>query len=165
MRQPEAHHLAELNLGILKYDWDDPRVKDFVDNIARVNAIATRSPGFVWMLEEEEMDRLQNDPDGPMEAHPRLASTLSVWEDPASLEHFVWKSVHRQFYDRRGEWYDMGAVLRMVLWWVPVGHRPTMAEAMDRFRHLDAKGDSDHAFGWSHLQDDRKTGEAQERTP
>ena len=81
------------------------------------------------------------------------ASTLSVWEDVASLEHFVWNTVHKQFYDRKGEWYDPGADLRLAMWWVPVGHRPTMAEAMERFRHLDAEGDSAFAFGWRGLQD------------
>ncbi|MDF1727130.1 MAG: DUF3291 domain-containing protein [Sulfitobacter sp.] len=153
MRQPDGHHLAELNLGILKYDWDDPRVQDFVNGLALVNNVAMRSPGFVWMLPEEEMDRLQNDPEGPMPSHPRLASTLSVWEDLASLKHFVWKTVHKRFYDRRGEWYDMGAVLRMALWWVPAGHLPTMAEAMERFRHLEAEGPSDYAFDWDRTKE------------
>ena len=151
MIQPKGHHLAELNLGILKYDWDDPRVADFVNGLERVNAVAQRSPGFVWMMPEDEMEVAQNDAQGPMDAHPRLASTLSVWEDVPSLEHFVWNTVHKQFYDRKGEWYDVGAELRLAMWWVPAGHRPTMAEAMARFRHLDVEGDSDFAFGWRHL--------------
>ena len=146
-----AVHLAELNLGILKYDWDDPRVQDFVNGLDLVNGVAKRSPGFVWMMSEAEMEAAQNDPDGPMGGNPRTASTLSVWEDVESLEHFVWNTVHKQFYDRKGEWYDMGAVLRLAMWWVPAGHRPDMAEAMARFQHLEAHGDSDHAFGWKHL--------------
>ena len=155
MRQPEGHHLAELNLGILKYDWDDPRVADFVNGLERVNTLARRSPGFVWMMPEDEMEAAQNAPDSPMDTHPRLASTLSVWEDVASLEHFVWNTVHKQFYDRKGEWYDMGAALRLAMWWVPAGHIPTMAEAMARFRHLETQGPSDHAFGWKELADAR----------
>ncbi len=153
MRQPAGHHLAELNLGILKYDWDDPRVQDFVNGLDLVNGAAMRSPGFVWMMPEDEMEKAQNDPEGPMDAHPRLASTLSVWEDVASLEHFVWNTVHKRFYDRKSEWYDMGAVLRLAMWWVPVGHRPDMSEAMARFRHLEAHGPTDHAFGWQHLKE------------
>lgn len=153
MKQPEGYHLAELNLGILKYDWDDPRVQDFVNGLDLVNAAAMRSPGFVWMLPEEDMHFEQTDMAGNMGANPRMASTLSVWESVAQLEHFVWNTVHKQFYDRKGEWYDMGAALRFAMWWVPVGHRPTMAEAMARFRHLETEGPSDHVFGWDHIKD------------
>ncbi|QBF31342.1 DUF3291 domain-containing protein [Thalassococcus sp. S3] len=146
-------HLAEFNHGVLKYDWDDPRVKDFADGIALVNGIAQRSPGFVWMLGEEEMEAAQTDPDGPMGGNPRNASTLSVWEDAASLEHFVWDTVHKRFYDRKEEWYGVVDTLRLAMWWVPEGHRPTIHEAMERFRHLEAHGDSDVAFGWARLKE------------
>ena len=60
--------------------------------------------------------------------------------------------MHKKFYDRRAEWYDMDDALRLVMWWVPAGHHPDVAEAMARFRHLEAHGESDHAFGWSHLK-------------
>ncbi len=153
MRQPEGHHLAELNLGVLKYDWDDPRVKDFSDGLDLVNGIAMRSPGFVWMMDEEAMEFEQNRPDGVMGGNPRTASTMSIWKDVASLEHFVWQTVHKRFYDRKAEWYDHTDALRFVMWWVPEGHRPDMAEGMARFQHLDTHGDSDHAFGWNYVQD------------
>ena len=153
MKQPPLHHLAELNLGILKYDWDDPRVADFVNGLDLVNGAAKRSPGFVWMMGPEEMEFEQTSEQGNMGANPRMASTLSVWEDVPSLEHFVWNTVHKRFYDRKREWYDMGAALRFAMWWVPEGHRPTMAEAMARFRHLEANGPSDFAFGWAEVKD------------
>ncbi|MFC3615739.1 DUF3291 domain-containing protein [Lutimaribacter marinistellae] len=147
--QPRGHHIAEFNIGVLRYDWDDPRVKDFADNIDRVNAIAARSPGFVWRLSDADMEAAQTAADGPLGGNPRTASTLSVWEDIESLERFVWQTVHKQFYDRKDEWYAPQG-LRMVLWWVPEGHRPTVEEAKARFDHLAAHGDSDHAFGWAH---------------
>jgi hypothetical protein len=153
MQQPVGHHLAELNLGILKYDWDDPRVQDFVNGLDRVNGAAKRSKGFVWMMDPDEMAFEQTSDQGNMGANPRMASTLSVWEDVASLEHFVWNTVHKKFYDRKAEWYDMGAVLRFAMWWVPVGHRPTMAEAMARFRHLEKHGASVRAFGWDAVKE------------
>ena len=34
----------------------------------------------------------------------------------------------------------------LVLWWVPVGHIPTVAEALDRLRHLAQHGPSPEAF-------------------
>lgn len=151
--QPSGHHLAELNLGILKYDWDDPRVADFVNGLDLVNGVAIRSPGFVWMLPEEQMHFEQTSEAGTMGANPRMASTLSVWESIESLEHFVWNTVHKQFYDRKAEWYPEGVQLRFAMWWLPVGHQPTMAEAMGRFRHLEQQGPSDYAFGWDHIKE------------
>ncbi|WP_300016757.1 DUF3291 domain-containing protein [uncultured Roseobacter sp.] len=148
-----ARHLAEFNIGILQYDWDDPRVADFVNGMDLVNGIAQRSPGFVWMMDEEAMETAQTDPDGPLGGNPRTASTLSVWEDAESLEHFVWNTVHKQFYDRKEEWYGAVETLRLVMWWVPEGHRPSIEEAMARFRHLEQHGETEHAFGWSHLKD------------
>ena len=153
MKHPEGHHLAEFNLGILKYDWDDPRVADFQNGLDLVNGVAMRSPGFVWMLDEEGMEAAQLDKNGALGGNPRTASTLSVWEDAASLEHFVWNTVHKRFYDRKAEWYDATDALRLVMWWVPAGHRPTIDEAMERFRHLESKGPSDFAFGWDALKD------------
>ena len=152
MKQPAGHHLAELNLGILKYDWDDPRVQGFVDGLDLVNGVAQRSPGFIWMMSEDEMDREQRASDGALGGNPRTASTLSVWHDVSSLEHFVWNTVHKQFYDRKAEWYDAVESLRFAMWWVPIGHQPTMTEAMARFRHLGDHGDCDHAFGWAHVK-------------
>jgi hypothetical protein len=39
------------------------------------------------------------------------------------------------------------------MWWVPAGHKPTLDEALERLAHLQANGDSDHAFGWKYLKD------------
>lgn len=148
-----GHHLAELNLGILRHDWDDPRVKAFVDGIDLVNRVAERSPGFVWRMTDDDMDAAQNDPTGALGGDPRMASTMSVWEDVASLEAFVWNTVHRQFFERRAEWFDAVESIRLVMWWVPEGHRPSIGEGMERFRHLETHGDSEHAFGWKYLTD------------
>ena len=143
-------HLAEFNIGTLKYDWDDPRVADFQNNLDRVYDIARRSPGYIWHLEGDEMETAQLDPDGPLGGNPRTASTLSVWKDVESLHAFTFNTVHKQFYDRKGEWYDPDQGLRFVMWWVPQGHRPTVEEAMERFHHLENHGNTDTAFGWGY---------------
>jgi len=145
-------HLAEFNIGTLKYDWDDPRVADFQNNLDRVFALAARSPGYVWHLAEAEMEAAQLDAQGVLGGNPRTASTLSVWEDLASLEAYVFKTVHKRFYNRRDEWYDAGRqdwAARFVMWWVPPGHRPGIVEAADRLQHLIDHGESEHAFGWA----------------
>jgi hypothetical protein len=152
MQQPANHHLAEFNFGTLKYDWDDPRVQPFVDGLDLVNGLAAQSPGFVWRLSDDDMDAEQNDPNGALGGNPRTASTLSVWESVTALESFVWKTVHRQFYVRKAEWYDAPGNGNFVMWWVPVGHRPTVTEAMARWTHWANHGNNDHAFGWSYLK-------------
>ena len=73
----------------------------FVDNLDRVNAVAERSPGFVWRLIGDGNDateiRFDDDPD--------LIVNMSVWESAEHLEHFVWNTVHKAIYRRRGEWF------------------------------------------------------------
>ncbi|MEL6451078.1 MAG: DUF3291 domain-containing protein [Pseudomonadota bacterium] len=152
-------HLAEFNIGTLKYDWEDPRVADFRDNLDRVYDIARRSPGYIWHMENEDMEAAQLEAGGPLGANPRTASTLSVWRDVDSFRQFVFHTVHKQFYDRKAEWYDAAAQgTRLVMWWVAPGHIPTVTEAVARLRHLDQHGPSDHAFGWDHLQTRASTG-------
>ncbi|THH38992.1 DUF3291 domain-containing protein [Aliishimia ponticola] len=149
-------HLAAFNIGILRYAWDDPRIVDFADNIDRVNAVAQRSPGFVWQLHADAMEAAQTAPDGPLGNNPRTASTLSVWTDLESLKGFVFNTVHKKFYDRRAEWYDVTAQgwngQRLVLWHVQTGHRPTIADAVARLTHLARHGDSDMGFGWDYAR-------------
>ena len=158
MRQPPelaenlGFHLAEFNWGVLKYDWDDPRVADFVNALERVDALAQRRTGYVWQMSEEDMSFHQNDPDGVLGANPRLASKLSVWETPQSLWHFAYHTVHNRFVTRGPEWYDMNHGIRMVLWWVPIGHRPTIQEAVEKRDLLLSFGSSHSAFGWDWLK-------------
>ena len=41
-------HLAQFNIARIRYPLVDPRMADFVDNVARVNALAEQIDGFVW---------------------------------------------------------------------------------------------------------------------
>ena len=150
-------YLAEFNIGTLKYDWEDPRVADFLNNLDRVYALAERSPGYVWHLSGDDMEDAQLDPEGHLGGNPRTASTLSVWRDAASLEHFAFNTLHKRFYDRKAEWYDEAEQAwdghRLVMWWVAEDHLPSIAEAVEKLNHLVTHGDTDFAFGWSHLNE------------
>ncbi|WP_157015961.1 DUF3291 domain-containing protein [Mesorhizobium xinjiangense] len=140
-------HLAELNIARPRYRLDDPRMAGFTDNLDRVNAVAERSPGFVWRLIGEGNDatdlHLDDDPDAIV--------NLSVWESAEALENFVWNTVHKQIYRRRNDWFPAFGRPYFVMWHVPIGHRPTLAEAGSRLDHLRRHGSSDHAFGWEGL--------------
>lgn len=143
-------HLAELNVGRLIAPPDDPRVGEFMAALDRVNGLGKRMPGFVWMMEGSGAPGTGNT-ENAIEGDPQFVPNLTVWEDVVSLEKFVWQTVHRQFYDRRQEWFEVLGEMHFVMWWVPQGHRPTLAEALARLDHLRAHGDSNHAFGWAHL--------------
>ena len=83
----------------------------------------------------------------------QFVSNLTVWETPQALGDFVWNTVHRQFYNRRAEWFEVLGKMHFVMSWIPAGHRPKLTQALDRLDHLSAHGDSDHAFAWSYLKD------------
>ncbi|MEP9388563.1 DUF3291 domain-containing protein [Mesorhizobium sp. KR9-304] len=140
-------NLAQLNVARLKYPFDDPRVADFAANLDRVNALADRSDGFVWRLQDDGGNAIEIQVD----ADPMMIVNMSVWRDAESLEHFVWNTVHKQVYRRRAEWFSLMADQHLVMWWVDDGHMPSVEEGTERLAHLRAKGDSDFAFGWSHL--------------
>ncbi|MEP1537552.1 MAG: DUF3291 domain-containing protein [Paracoccaceae bacterium] len=152
------NHLAEFNIGVLKYDWNDPRLADFQNNLDRVYQIAERSAGYVWHLDPAQMETAQLDVNGAIGGNPRAASTLSVWEDAKSLQDFTYNTVHKHFYDRKSEWYDPADQLwtghRLVMWWVPEGHRPTVDDAMARLRMLEQIGQTELAFSWDYLAND-----------
>ncbi|MEO9897535.1 MAG: DUF3291 domain-containing protein [Paracoccaceae bacterium] len=152
------NHLAEFNIGVLKYDWNDPRLADFQNNLDRVYKIAERSAGYVWHLDPAQMETAQLDVNGAIGGNPRTASTLSVWEDAKSLQDFTYNTVHKHFYDRKSEWYDPADQLwtghRLVMWWVSEGHRPTVDDAMARLQMLEQNGQTESAFSWDYLAND-----------
>ncbi len=140
-------HLAEINIGRLIAPPDDPRVAKFMEALARVNGLGKRMPGFVWMMEDSEGAGTGNT-GTKIGGDPCFVSNMTVWTDLASLEVFVWKTVHRQFYDRRAEWFSVLGDQHFAMWWVEEGHRPTLGEGLDRIAQRKAEGDSAGAFGW-----------------
>jgi hypothetical protein len=148
---PAGHHLAELNVGRLLAPTYDPRVADFMDNLDRINGLGKRMPGFVWMMEGSGEPGTGNT-EAKVDGDPRYVSNLTVWEDAPSLETFVFDTVHKQFYDRRAEWFEVLGKMHFVMWWVPAGHEPTLDEALAKLDHLREHGDSGDAFGWKYLE-------------
>ena len=52
---------------------------------------------------------------------------------------------------RRREWFERMSELYVVLWWVPRGHRPSVAEAIERLQELRRKGPHREAFTFGQL--------------
>ena len=43
-----GYHVAQLNVGRAVAALDDPRLADFMNWLDEINALAERSPGFIW---------------------------------------------------------------------------------------------------------------------
>jgi hypothetical protein len=146
-----VQHLAELNIGRLIAPPGDPRVAAFMAALDRVNGLGKRMRGFVGMMERSGRPGTENKIGGDL----RVISNLAVWDSVGTLEAFVWNIVHRPFYARRAEWFEVLGEMHFVMWRVPAGHHPTLEEGLARLRHRQDHGDSDHAFGWAWLKEAR----------
>jgi len=151
MKQPAGHHLAELNVARLVADTDDPRVAEFIDNLDRINGMGKRMPGFVWMMQGSGEPGTGNT-EAKIGDDPRYVSNLTVWENADALENFVFNTLHKKFFERREQWFEVLRDQHFVMWWVPIGVEPTLDQALARLEHRRAHGDSDHAFGWNVLK-------------
>lgn len=142
-------HLAQLNIGRLLHPQDDARVAGFMDNLALVNGLAERSDGFVW--------RLKGEGDGATDiaaaSHPGFIFNLTVWRDGEALKAFVFKTIHKKFLRQRGDWFEKLATPHFVMWHVPAGQEPALAEALERLEILTREGPCERAFGWEGLAD------------
>jgi len=84
------YHLAELNVADLIAPLDSPQLADFVALLPEINALADRSPGFVWRLTDDTgTDATSLRPFGP-----DTIVNLSVWESLETLHQFVYRSAH-----------------------------------------------------------------------
>ena len=135
------YQLAQLNVATLKAPLDSPQLKDFVDNLDRINALAEQSPGFVWRLKGDGNDATSLRPLGD-----NVLVNMSVWRDVDALREYVYKSVHVEIMRRKREWFERPTGSPFALWWVPEGHEPTVAEAVARLQHLHKHGPSAEAF-------------------
>ncbi|SLN44782.1 hypothetical protein PSA7680_02272 [Pseudoruegeria aquimaris] len=160
MSGPAAYHVAQMNWGRLRAGMDDPVVAPFVEALDRVNGVADRAAGFVWRLTDAGMTAPENDPAEVMAKDPRIAVTLSVWETAQDLVHFVHRTVHGQFLARRAEWFEESEGPTYVIWPIPAGHRPTLAEGKARLDALATNGASDNAYDFKYLSRRGSTTEA-----
>ena len=135
------YELAQLNIAIMKEPLESPGMADFVANLDRINALADASAGFVWRLQTEEGDASALRPLGN-----ETLVNMSVWRDTESLNQYVYQSAHVEIMRRRKEWFSRMREAYVVLWGVRGGHRPTVAEAIEKLERLRADGPTAAAF-------------------
>lgn len=136
-------HLAQLNVAHLRAPIDGPELATFVELLEPINTLADTAPGFVWRLKESE-----DDPTATVvhDYGDHLLVNFSVWESIEELWNYVYRSAHLGVLRRRREWFLRMAQPYSVMWWVPEGVIPTLAEGMARLAHLKAAGAGPAAF-------------------
>jgi hypothetical protein len=135
-------YLAQVNIARMKDSLESPTLAGFVQRLDEINALADRSPGFVW--------RLQTPAGNATYLRPydddRILFNLSVWETAEALKAYVYRSAHAELLRQRQEWFSKFDGAYMALWWVPAGHRPSVDEAKNRLERLAAAGPTSFAF-------------------
>ena len=137
------YHLAQANIGRLRAPVESPLMEGFRTQLDPINALADQSPGFIWRLQTEDGNATAI---RPYADDDLMAINMSVWESLESLQQFVYKSAHVQVLRARKQWFEQLASPILVLWWIPVGHTPTVAEARERLAYLKDHGPTAHAF-------------------
>ena len=137
-------HLAQLNIAQTRFDLESPEMADFVNNLEPINTIAENSPGFIWRLKDETGDATSIE----VENNPDIIVNMSVWDSVESLKNFMFKTHHIDFLKRKKEWFIPLGKASYVLWWIPVGHTPTIQEAMGKLEYLRQHGESQEAFSF-----------------
>lgn len=136
------YQLAQVNVAKMIAPLEDARMANFVAALNPINELAEQSHGFVWRLKDEEGDatsiRVFDD--------DMLLVNMSIWDSLEALQAFVYRSRHAEIMRDRRKWFEKIAVVHLALWWVPAGHRPTVAEAEDRLERLRADGATSWVF-------------------
>jgi hypothetical protein len=142
VRQNGGMHLAQLNVARLRVPIDDPIIDDFRMNLARIDLLAEKSPGYVWRLQDDSGDATGINPfDDELEI-----INLTVWESIDALADFTYRSGHVEFLRRRRQFFEVPTQPVLCLWWIPEKTVPTVGDAVDRLAHLRAHGPTPSAF-------------------
>ena len=137
-----SHHLAVFNIGRPVAPLDSPRMQPFMDGLDAINALGERAPGFVWRYTAEGT----NNATAARPFDDDVIVNFGVWESREQLWDFVYRSDHLDFLRRRREWFEHMDEPFLVLWWVPAGHIPSMADAIGKLYQLRRDGVSPEAF-------------------
>jgi len=141
-----SYHLAQLNIARLVAPIDSPVLADFVALLDEINQLADQSPGFVWRLQSSDGNATSIRPFDD----DHILVNMSVWQSIEQIRAYVYKSAHSAVMRRRREWFEPMKNGYMVLWWVPSGHVPTVAEAKERLEILRTHSDTAAAFTFKH---------------
>jgi hypothetical protein len=138
----DVFHLAQANVARMRAPLEDPVMEGFRSQLEAINALADRSPGFVWRLQTEDGDATA------IRAFPddRVIFNMSVWESVEALHRYVYEGGHLAPLRNRRDWFEPFEGPSLVLWWIPRGHVPTVGEAVAKLALLKERGPREDAF-------------------
>jgi Domain of unknown function (DUF3291). len=142
-----GYQVAQLNVARAVAPLQDAPMADFMARLDAVNALAERSPGFVWRLKGAS----GNATDLKVGDDALVIVNLTLWESPDDLFNFTYRSDHKTVFARRFEWFERSKGPNVVLWWQPTGTIPTIDDAMRRLSLLADTGPTPEAFTFKHL--------------
>jgi len=137
-----SYHLAQVNIAIAKFRYDDPRFAGFVDNLERIYRHAESTPGFVWRHVTVNEDAEAKAAFGEQS----LIFNMSLWESRQSLNEFVYQGDHVDILRQRADWFEPQNKPTMALWWQTAGTIPGILEARHRLDLLAQAGPTEDAF-------------------
>ncbi|MEA9977281.1 MULTISPECIES: DUF3291 domain-containing protein [unclassified Pseudomonas] len=132
--------LAQFDLVSPKFPKNDARMDAFYSSSKYVNGLAESHQGFIWRETNENLQLLYE-----LWGEGYLY-TLSLWKDVSAFKSFLYNSPHSEFIRRGREWFNPISMPRVVMWWVPEGHIPSLQDAHERMKMLYEIGPSYNAF-------------------
>jgi heme-degrading monooxygenase HmoA len=138
----QRFHLAQINIGRTIEPLDHPALQGFVEQLDHINALAERSPGFVWRLQSDDGDAtsIQAFDD------PRMLVNMSVWESLEALKEYVYSGDHLEMLKQRKSWFEKSDFPLLALWWIPAGTVPTVEQGKAALASLQQYGSTAAAF-------------------
>lgn len=138
----QNYHLAQINIAKGLSTLDDPIMKDFVDRLDQINALADSSPGFIWRLQTDGGDatsiRAFDD--------EKIIVNMSVWESFQSLKDYVYSGEHLEAMKTKKSWFEKMQGPVFALWWIPAGSIPTVQDGKNSLEQLKKFGSTSRAF-------------------
>jgi hypothetical protein len=136
------YQIAQLNIGRAVAPLETPQLADFMAWLDEINALAERSPGFIWRLQGDN----GNNTSLKVSDDPQFIVNMSLWESIEALHAFTYRSDHKAVFARRYEWFERADGPNMVMWWHPAGTLPDIHDALARLRRLAELGPTQDAF-------------------
>lgn len=134
--------LAQINIAKMKGPIDSPVMKEFVDNLDRINETAEQSQGFIWRLKDDKNNATSIN----VFDDDYLIVNMSVWENMQCLFNFVYRSDHMDIFKRRKEWFGKMKEMHMVNWYIRNDRYPSVEEAVERLEYIRRVGETPYAF-------------------
>jgi len=130
------YNLAQINIALAKAEMDTDIMEGFVSRLDEINETADNAEGFVWRLQSEDGDSTAI----RVFDEPLLLVNMSVWESIDALKSFVYTSAHVELIRDRQAWFHKFVDAHQAMWWIPVGHIPTIEEAKEKLDHIQKHG-------------------------